>query len=105
MAACIIGKAILYIQSISWDVNIPQVIATILYADNDGCTAMGNSPKPTTWTRHIDIKYFTLCNWVECDLIILDHIDMLIKMADHLTKIFKLCSTIDMLTFSLGTYL
>ncbi len=86
MAACDTGKTILYIRSILWDLDIPQEAATILYEDNDGCTAMGNAQKPTTQTCHINIKYFSLCNWVERNLIILDPTDTLINMADHLTK-------------------
>jgi hypothetical protein len=86
MAACDTGKMILYIRSILWDLHIPQEAATLLYEDNDGCTAMGNAQKLTTRTRHIDIKYFTLCDWVERDLMLLDRIDTSINMADHLTK-------------------
>jgi hypothetical protein len=86
MAACDTGKMILYIRSILWDLHIPQEAATLLYEDNDGCTAMGNAQKPTQRTQHIDIKYFSLCNWVEHDLILLDRIDTSINMADHLTK-------------------
>ena len=109
MAACDTGKIILYIRSgILWEnisrvlkkyrerdtaadyveryPNIPQEAATLLYEDNDGCTAVGNTQKPTTRTRHIDIKYFSLCNWVERDLMLLERIDTSIYMADHLTK-------------------
>ncbi len=49
--------------------------------DNDGCTAMGNTQKPTTRTRHINIKYFALCEWIERDLIHLERIDTLINIA------------------------
>ena len=31
-------------------------------------------------------KYFSLCEWVERDLILLDRIDTFINMSDHLTK-------------------
>jgi hypothetical protein len=86
MAACDTGKMILFVQSILWDLNIPQEAATLLYKDNDGCTAMGNAQKPTPHTRHIDIKYFSLCEWVERNLMILDRINTPISMADHLTK-------------------
>jgi hypothetical protein len=34
----------------------------------------------------MDIKYFSLCEWVERDLVILDRIDTSINMADHMTK-------------------
>ena len=47
---------------------------------------MANAQKPTPRTRHIDIKYFSLCDWVERDLILLEHIDTKINMSDHFTK-------------------
>ena len=86
MAACDAGRMCLFIRSILWDLNIPQESATITYEDNDGCTAMGNAQKPTSRTRHIDIKYFALCEWIERDLIHLERVDTSINTADHLTK-------------------
>ena len=86
MAACDVGRMSLFVHSILWDLDVPQEAATIVYEDNDGCTAMGNAQKPTTHTRHIDIKYFALCDWVERDLIHLERIDTSINIADHLTK-------------------
>ena len=86
MAAYDTGKMILFVRSILWDLNIPQEAATLLYEDNDGCTAMGNAQKPTPRTRHIDIKYFSLCELVERNLILLNRIDTSINMSDHLTK-------------------
>jgi hypothetical protein len=47
---------------------------------------MGNAQKLTSCTCHIDIKYFTLCKWVECNLIRLKRINTSINIADHLTK-------------------
>ena len=86
MAAYDTGKMILFIRSVLWDLNIPQEAATVLYEDNDACTAMGNAQKPTSRTRHIDIKTFSLCEWVERDLMHLERIDTTINIADHLTK-------------------
>ena len=86
MAACDIGRMSLFVRSILWDLNIHQEAATIAYEDNAGCTAMANAQKTTTRTRHIDIKYFALCDWVECNLIHLERIDISINIADHLTK-------------------
>ncbi len=101
MAACNVGKMILFVQNILWDLNVPQEAATLLYEDNDGCTAMGNAQKLTLQTRHIDIKHFSLCKWIECDLILLDHTNTSINMADHLRKPYNHFYSIDMLTFSL----
>ena len=89
MAACDVGWMCLFVCSILWDLDIPQEAATVTYEDNNGCIAMGNAQKPTLWTRHIDIKYFALCDWVKCDLILLDRIDTSINLADHLTKILS----------------
>ncbi len=86
MVACNVGRISLFIRSILWDLDIPQKAATIAYEDNDGCTAMGNAQKPTVRTCHIDIKYFALCDWVECDLIRLERIDTSINISNHLTK-------------------
>ena len=87
MAACDAGKVILYIRSILWDLNIPQQAASILYEDNDGCTAMANAQKPTSRTRHMDIRYFALSDWVERDMMILERIDTSVNEADHFTKV------------------
>jgi hypothetical protein len=89
MAACNVGRMCLFVRSILWDLDIPQEADTVAYEDNEGCTAMGNAQKLTARTRHIDIKYFALCDWVERDLILLECIDTSINLADHLTKILS----------------
>jgi hypothetical protein len=86
MSAYDTGKMILFIRSILWDLDIPQEAATHLYEDNDACTAMANVQKPTPHTCHMDIKYFALSKWVECDLMLLERIDTSINLSDHFTK-------------------
>ncbi len=86
MAAYDTGKMILFVQSILWDLGILQEAASVLYNDNNACTALGNAQKPTPWTRHMDIKYFSLSEWVDCNLMHLEHIDTKINMSDHFTK-------------------
>ncbi|EJK44797.1 hypothetical protein THAOC_36634, partial [Thalassiosira oceanica] len=71
---------------ILWDLGVPQIDATLLYEDNDACTAMANARKPTSRTRHMDIKYHVLCEWVDRDLLKLVRIDTSLNMADHHTK-------------------
>ncbi len=72
MNASDVRQMCLFVRSILWDLAIPQEAATIAYKDNDGCTAMGSAQNLTPRTRHIDIKYFALCDWVECNLITLE---------------------------------
>jgi hypothetical protein len=47
MSAYYTGKMILFVRSILWDLGIPQEAATLLYENNDACTAMANTQKPT----------------------------------------------------------
>ena len=62
MAVYDTGKMILYVCSILWDLGIPQEAAMVMHENNDTCRAMGNAQKPTPCTRHMDIKYFLLCD-------------------------------------------
>jgi hypothetical protein len=89
MAAYELGKMLLYVRSILWDLNVPQEAASQLYEDNDTCTAMANAQKPTSCTRHMDIRYHVLCEWVKRDLIVLERVDTTINEADHFTKLLS----------------
>jgi hypothetical protein len=86
MQASDTGRMTLYVRSILWDLDVPQHAATILYEDNDGATAMANAGNPTPRSRHIDIKFYALQEWVERDLMVLKRIDTKINMSDALTK-------------------
>ncbi len=50
---------------------------------------MANAQKPTSCTCHKDIRYHVLCEWVEQDLIVLEHVNTMINAADHFTKILS----------------
>ncbi|KAL7525465.1 hypothetical protein ACHAXR_001015, partial [Thalassiosira sp. AJA248-18] len=86
MAAGDAGKMLLYARSILYDLLIPQEAASLIYEDNDAATAMANAGKPTTRTRHMDVRYFAICDWVERDLVLLDRVDTTQNLADHFTK-------------------
>jgi hypothetical protein len=87
MAAYEVGKMLLYVRSILWDLDVPQEAASRLY--KDVCTAMANAQKPTSCTCHMDIRYHVLCEWVERDLIVLERVDTTINEADHFTKLLS----------------
>ena len=86
IAACDAAKSILYVRSILSELGIAQDKATTLFEDNQGALLMANSGQPTKRTRHMDIKYFALQDWVEQDLITLKRIDTSDNEADTLTK-------------------
>ena len=80
------GRMLLFVRSVLWDLGIPQCAASIAYEDNDACTAMANAQKPTARTRHMDVKYHVLSEWVERDLIQLERVHTSKNLADHFTK-------------------
>jgi hypothetical protein len=47
---------------------------------------MANAQQPTKRTHHLDIKYFSLLDWVEQDILILQDISTHDNAADALTK-------------------
>lgn len=83
MRASDFGKILLYLRSVLWDLGIPQHATSILYEDN---TVMAMAQKPTSRTRHMDIKYQVLCEWVDHDLLTLKRIHTTVNMADLFTK-------------------
>ena len=86
MEAADMGKMALYVRSIMWDLGIPQCSATVLYEDNDAAIAMANAWKLTTRTRHMDIRFKILAEWVERDLIRLERVDTSRNWAGHFMK-------------------
>ena len=47
---------------------------------------MANAQRPTKRTRHMDIRYFTIQQWVAEDLLCLKRIDTADNFADLMTK-------------------
>ena len=85
-AAADAGKAILYVRSILSEINLPQDQATTLYIDNNGALLMGNAQQPTRRTRHMDLKTFSIIDWVKRDLLIMQRIKSSDNCADVMTK-------------------
>jgi hypothetical protein len=46
MGALDFGKILLYVCSVLWDLGVPQHAASVLYEDNNACTAMAMAQKP-----------------------------------------------------------
>ena len=88
MAASDAGKMALYLRSILAELEVPQDLATPLFEDNNGALMMANAQQRTKRTRHIhmDIRHFSLLDWVEEDLLKLESIDTACNPSDALTK-------------------
>jgi hypothetical protein len=86
VAACDAAKIILFFHSILDDLGIPQEEARTLLEDNTGALLMANAQQPTRRTRHMDIKHFSLLDWVQKDLIILKAISTHDNATDAMIK-------------------
>lgn len=87
VAACDAGKMILYLCSLLQELNINQHEATVLYAKTiEVPIMMAKAQQPTQCTQHVNIKHFSLLQWVKKDLMILTDISTNDNCADTLTK-------------------
>jgi hypothetical protein len=59
------GKSDRYLRSILNDVDLHQKSATVIYVDNLAAIMMANAGKLTERSRHIDVQYFALLQWVK----------------------------------------
>ena len=86
VAACDAAKTCLYIRTMLEELDLEQENATIIYEDNNGALLMANAQRPTRRTRHLDIRHFSLLDWVQSDLILLHAISTHDNASDALTK-------------------
>jgi hypothetical protein len=86
VAASDAAKMALYVRSILIDIGIDQTHATLLYEDNLGAYLMADAQQPTKRTHHMDILYFSLQDWVEQDMFVLEPIRTTNNGADMFTK-------------------
>ena len=86
IAAVTAGKTARFIRSVLSELGFPQEDATPVYEDNKPTIDIVNSGKPTQRSRHIDIRFFAIQDWVQNKDIELKHISGVINPADDLTK-------------------
>ena len=86
MAVCDAGKAVLYVRSILDEINMPQDDATSLFIDNNGALLMGNAQQPTRSIRHMDLKKFSILDWIKRDLLVMKRIHISHNCSDGMTK-------------------
>eukprot|EP00957_Ditylum_brightwellii_P207227 15352063-Ditylum_brightwellii.AAC.1 len=75
-----------YLCTVLNELGIVQQGPTMIYKDNTAAILVANANKPNSRTRHIDISYFALQEWVQCGEVKLAHIQGVVNPADALTK-------------------
>jgi hypothetical protein len=81
------GKRIKYVRSILIELGVPQQGPSPIYGDNMAAILMANNTRPTERTRHLDIRWFAIQEWIHVDRdIILLHIPGILNPSDSQTK-------------------
>jgi hypothetical protein len=81
------GKRLKYIRSILIKLGVKQNGPSPIYGDDMAAIMMANNTRPTERTRHLDIRWFALQEWihVDCDIIPL-HIPGVLNPSDAQSK-------------------
>ena len=80
------AKTVRFVRSVLAELGFPQEGPTPIYEDNKPTIDIVNSGKPTQRSRHIDIRFFAIQDWMKNKDIEMLHISGVINPADDLTK-------------------
>ena len=87
IAAVTVAKTAKYIRSVLTELGFKQTEPTPIYEDNKPTINIVALQKPTERTQHIDIRFFTIQDWIhETNDIQLLHIPGVINPSGDLTK-------------------
>ena len=86
IAAVTAAKTVRFVWSVLEELGFPQEGPTPIYEDNKPTIDIVNSGKPTQRSRHIDIRFFAIQDWMKNKDIEMRHISGVINPADDLTK-------------------
>ena len=86
IAAVTAGKISKHLRFILDELGLKQSGPTAICEDNSAAILMANAGKPTERSRHIDIQYFALQEWVKNDMVKLFHIPVVANPVDSMKK-------------------
>ena len=86
IAAVQAAKIAKYLRSILAELGHPQPGPTVLYEDNEAAIHVANNVRPTQRTRHVDIGWFAIQEWVQNGDIQMEFLKTNLMVADANTK-------------------
>jgi len=86
IAAVQAAKIAKYLRSVLAELGYPQSGPTILYEDNEAAIHVANNVRPTQRTRHVDIGWFAIQEWVQNGDIQMKFLKTNLMVADASTK-------------------
>ena len=92
IAAYDCAKTARYLRFVLQELGYPQEGATEIHIDNQAALQIINDNQcPTIWTRHLDIRFFSLHDWRTDGDIAMVHIAGILNPSDDLTKPLTHC--------------
>ena len=82
---CDCAQQILWIKSLFHECHL-TLNHFAMFGDNKGAIHLTCNPVMEGRSKHIDIKYYFLCEHVEDNLFVLDYVSMDKQLADMMTK-------------------
>mmetsp|Transcript_6642 Transcript_6642/g.12497 ORF Transcript_6642/g.12497 Transcript_6642/m.12497 type:complete len:143 (+) Transcript_6642:344-772(+) len=80
-------KKVRYVRTVMNNLGFPQTGPSPSFGDNISSIMMGNNVRPTDRTRHMDIRWFALQEWIHIDKdIILIHFSGDLNASNALSK-------------------
>jgi len=86
MASANATKEAVWLRTLLKEMDFPQVSATIIFADNQGCIALTQNPVNHSRAKHIDIRHHFIRKRVGMGEIDLQYISTKDMLADGFTK-------------------
>jgi len=85
MSICNCAQQILWIKSLFQECHL-SLKHFAMFGDNKGTIHIAQNPVMEGWSKHIDIKYYFLCECIEKQTFILDYVPTDQQKADMMTK-------------------
>ena len=76
----------IWLHTLLIELDFPLTMATMIYADNQGCIALANNPVSHSHTKHIDIRHYFIQKCIKRREIRLNYISTKDMLADIFTK-------------------
>jgi hypothetical protein len=86
MALLLALKQLIWMQRFLWELGREAKNITVIYEDNQGAIALGHNPQFHARTKHIDIQYHFIREYIEKGQLTLEYCATEEMLADALTK-------------------
>ena len=82
ISAAYCAAEVAFIRKLAQEIGFVQVSPTIIFEDNNGAIALGNSGHFKGRSKHIDLRFFFLSDYISRGLVKFERVDSTNQIAD-----------------------